>query len=56
VGPDALELDAMELDAMELDAMELDPMDLDTEKLDALEIYVGPEVLCQNFHVWAPLS
>jgi hypothetical protein len=43
-------------DALELDAMELDTMDLDTEKPDALELYAGLEVLCRNFHVWAPLS
>jgi hypothetical protein len=41
VGPDALELDAMELD---------------TRGPDALEPYVGPEVLYRNLLVWAPLS
>jgi hypothetical protein len=41
VGPDALELDAMELD---------------TGGPDTLEPFAGPEVLCQNLLVRAPLS
>jgi len=41
---------------MGLDALELDAMDLDMEESNALEHYAGPEVLCRNFHVWAPLS
>jgi hypothetical protein len=37
-------------------ALELDAMELDTRGPDAVEPYAGPEVLCRNLFVWAPLS
>lgn len=55
MGHDALGLDAMGLDIKELDALELDSMEPD-EELDFMESDTGPEVLCQNLLVLAPLS
>jgi hypothetical protein len=38
------------------DALELDSMGPDTGEPDATDLYAGPEVLCRNLLVWAPLS
>jgi hypothetical protein len=46
----------MELDTGEPDSLELDSMEPDIGEPDALDLYAGPEVLCQNLLVWAPFS
>jgi hypothetical protein len=33
-----------------------DALELDTREPNALVPYAGPEILCQNLLVWAPLS
>jgi hypothetical protein len=48
--------DAMEFDIGKPDSLELDSIEPDTGELDAWDLYGGPEVLCQNLLVWAPLS
>jgi hypothetical protein len=48
--------DAMEFDTGKPDSLELDSIEPDTGELDAWDLYAGPEVLCQNLLVWAPLS
>jgi len=41
----------MTLDTWEPDALELDSMGPDTGEPDAMDLYAGPEVLCQNLLV-----
>jgi hypothetical protein len=57
---DALGLDAMGLDIEEPNVLELDSMEpdgeLDALKPDSMESDTGPEILCRNLLVWAPLS
>jgi hypothetical protein len=48
-------LDIEEPNALELDSMEPDE-EPDASKLDSMEFDTGPEVLCQNLLVLAPLS
>jgi hypothetical protein len=48
--------DAEEPGAVGPDALELDAMELDTGGPNVVELYAGPEVLCQNLFVCAPLS
>jgi hypothetical protein len=54
--PCAVGHDAMELNTRDPNALELDSMGSDTWETDAMDLYVGPEVLCKTFAFWAPLS